>query len=176
MPRLPHRRAGDHAPAHRPPAAACPRFSITARRAGVISAFTASTSDGRARFGIGGDGNVHRLVTLEVLEIGVNEDIAGADADQLGAVLQARTLLRLGVVDEVVHRAEEVGEFQAQNDIRLRDTARAARVKRVQIGEIHPSALIDNGGVQRFRELDERFNAGIRPGAAVGDDAPAGPH
>ena len=50
------------------------------------------------------------------------------------------------------------------------DRARAARVKRMHIGEVHAAALVDDGGVQRLGQLDKRLHAGLSPGDPVGDD------
>ena len=48
--------------------------------------------------------------------------------------------------------------------------ARCGLVERMARREVHPPALVDDGGLQRLGELDEQRHAGRRARQPVGDD------
>ena len=71
-----------------------------------------------------------------------------------------------------IHGAPEVGQLQTEDDIGFRDdgTSAARLIQRVAGREIHASALIDDGGLQRFGKLHKVLHAGSRSSRAIRDD------
>ena len=69
------------------------------------------------------------------------------------------------LIAQRIHRGPEVGDLETHNDVRVCDCgARALRlIQRMKRREIHPSTLIDDGGLQRFREVDEQRHCSRRP-------------
>ena len=69
------------------------------------------------------------------------------------------------------HRSPEIPDFQAQDSVGGIGGSRAlGLIQRMARGEIHAAVLIDDRGLQRFRELDEVVQTRRRARAAIGDD------
>ena len=75
-------------------------------------------------------------------------------------------------VAETVHRAPEVTEFQAQDEVGLGNhrTAAPGVAKRMAVGEIRTAAGIHHRTLQQFGQLDQARHAGRRARQAVGND------
>ena len=76
------------------------------------------------------------------------------------------------LIAEGVYGAPEVRELESEDDVRFGD-CRASPVRMIQRmlrREIHASALIDNGRLQRLRKLDQVFDACLGPCCTIGDD------
>ena len=75
-------------------------------------------------------------------------------------------------IAERVHRAPEIGQLEAKDDVGVRDqlSAAFALVERMARREVHAPMLIDDRRLQRFGQLNELGNARWRAREAVGDD------
>src|SRR6185312_4511738 len=87
---------------------------------------------------VAADFEIDRLEALEVLVVRVDELIEGADRDGLRAGLQGRARGAVELIAITMRHAPEIDHVEAEDDIRLRQHAAAARalVERMLIGEV----------------------------------------
>ena len=109
-----------------------PRASIAALRSAGSACFTASISAGSVASRVARHLHVDRLEALEILVVRLGVEHDRTDADQLGVrldvgFLQAGAFV-LAVVDEAIHRAPIVGQFEAEDHIGFTEQRATARI------------------------------------------------
>ena len=126
----------------------------------------------QGRLAVAGDREIDLGEALELLVIGLGEEVVRAEADGLGAGARHRRGAADDAVAEGVQRAPVVVELEAEDDIGLRHRrGRAAGVvERMARREVGASALVDHRALQQHRELDQPVHARLAARHAVGDD------
>ncbi len=123
------------------------------------------------RLGVGGDGQIDFGVALQILIVGLGEQIAGGDADQLRARLGGPPRASGQLIAIGIHRAPEIRQLEAEHDVRVGDErARVVGVvERMPRREIQPSPLVDDRRLQRLGQLDQTCQPRRRSRRAVGN-------
>ena len=128
---------------------------------------------GERRLRIRRHADVDGLEALEVLVIGLGEQIDGVDADQLRLGLDARIVdahAILAIVRIGVHRAPEVRKLKADDDVSPRNHGARRPAEIMGVGEVHAVALVDNRALQKLRQLHQQLHAIGRARAAISHD------
>ena len=126
----------------------------------------------QGRLAVAGDGEIDIGEALELLVVGLGEEIVRAEAHGLGAGAGDGGGAADDAVAEGVERPPIVVELEAKNDIGLRHDGggAAAVVEGMARGEVGAAALVDHRALQQLRQLDQPIHAVLAARHAVGDD------
>src|SRR5208282_706484 len=96
-----------------------PRATIGKRALAIVGDLALHGLDQRGKRGLGvrGDGEIGRLVALEILIVALEVEVVRGDADELRAGLCGGAKLLVHLPADGVHAAPEVGQLEAGDEV-----------------------------------------------------------
>ena len=125
---------------------------------------------GHRGFGIARQRDVGRRITLQLGVVRSHHQAFGADMDDLQIGLTVE--LRIRPADQIAHlvgQTPQIVRLERQDHIGLRQHlfAAAGVIEFVAAREVHAEAAVDDGRIQKLRELDEQRRPLLRAAVAV---------